>query len=63
MGITELQEQLEVLVRIGTNLQQVAQYARNEIGQKVFEIFWHQEEELCVVSWARWDAQWKGFVE
>ena len=44
--ITELQEHLEVLVQIGTTLQQVAQQARNEIGQKVFEIFWQEEEEL-----------------
>ena len=36
VGITELQEQLEVPVQIGTTLQQVAQQARNEIGQKVF---------------------------
>ena len=39
VGVTELQEQLEVLVQTGTTLQQVAQQARNEIGQKVFEIF------------------------
>ena len=45
MGITERQEQLEVPVLIGITLQQVAQQARNEIGQKVFEISW-QEEEL-----------------
>ena len=36
VSITELQEQLEVRVQIGTALQQVAQQARNEIGQKVF---------------------------
>ena len=63
MGITELQEQLEVLVQIGIALQQVAQQARNERNQKVFEIFWQEEEELCIASWARWDAQWKGLVE
>ena len=33
----------------------MAQQARNEIDQKVFEIF--------IASWARWDAQWKGLVE
>ena len=46
VGITELQEQLEVPVQIGTALQQVAQQARNEIGLKVFEIFWQEGEEL-----------------
>ena len=46
VGITELQEQLDVLEQIGTTLQQVAQQARNDIGQKVFEIFWQEEEEL-----------------
>ena len=63
VGITELQEQLEVLVQIVITLQQVAQQARNEIGQKVFEIFCHEEDELCIASWARWDAQLKGLAE
>ena len=64
VGITEQKEQLEVPVQIGTTLQQVAQQARNEIGQKFIEIFWQEEEEeLCIASWARWAAQWKGLVE
>ena len=37
--ITELQEQLEVFVQIGTTWQQVAQQVRNEIGQKVLKSF------------------------
>ena len=41
----------------------MAQQARHEIGHKVFEIFWQEEEELCIASWARWDAHWKGLVE
>ena len=36
VGITELQEQLEVPVQIGITLQQVAKQARNESDQKVF---------------------------
>ena len=34
VGITELQEHLEVLVQIGITLQQVAQQARNKRNQK-----------------------------
>ena len=63
VGITELQERLEVPVQIGISVQQVAQQERSESGQKMFEVFWQEEEEVCVTSWARWDAQWKGLVE
>ena len=41
----------------------MAQQARSENGQKIFEVFWQEEGEVCVASWARWDAQWKGLVE
>ena len=36
-----------------------------KMGQKIFEVFWQEEEEaeVYVASWARWDAQWKGLVE
>ena len=51
--ITELQERLELPVQIGISIQQVAQQARSENGQKVFEIFWQEEEELCIAGWAR----------
>ena len=61
VGIAELQERVEVPVQIGISFQQVAQQARSENDQKIFEVFW-QEEEVYVVSWARWDAQWKGSV-
>ena len=56
MGTNEFGKNAEMY----STLQQVAQQARNEIGHKVFEIFWQEEEELCVASWARWDAQWNG---
>ena len=62
VGITELQEQLEVLVQIGTTLQQGTQQARRENGQKMFEVFWQEEEEVYIASWARWDAQCEGSV-
>ena len=51
VGITELPERLEVLVQIG-----VAQQARSENGRKIFEVFWQEEEEFCIASWARWEA-------
>ena len=57
VGITELQERLEVPVQIGISIQQVAQQARSENGQKMFEVFWKEEEELCIASWTRWEAQ------
>ena len=47
VGVTELQERLEVLVQIVIYTQQVAQQARSENGQKIFEVFWQEEEELC----------------
>ena len=54
MGIIELQERLEVPVQICISIQQ---------GQKMFEVFWHEEEGVCVASWAMWFAQWKSVVE
>ena len=62
VGITEWQERSEVPVLIGISIQQVAQQGRSENGQEIFEVFW-QEGELCVASWARWDAQWKSLME
>ena len=62
VGITELQARVEVPVQIGIFIEQVAQQAMNEDGQKIFEVFW-QEGELFVASWARWEAQRKGFVD
>ena len=63
MRIAELQERVEVPLQFGITIQQVAQQAMNENGQKIFEIFWQGEEEVCIASLARCDAQWKGLVE
>ena len=63
VGIVELQERLEVLVHIGISIHQVAHQARSENGQKIFEVFWQEGVEVCVASWTRWEAQWKGLVE
>ena len=35
----------------------------NENGQTIFVNFRQGEEELCIASWARRDAQLKGLVE
>ena len=50
-------------LRLGIRIQQVAQQAMNEDGQKIFEVFWQEGEELCIASWASWDAQRKGLVD
>ena len=34
----------------------------NENGQNIFEIFGQGEEEVCIASLARWNAQLKGLV-
>ena len=62
VSITELQERAEVPAQIGISIQQVAQQAMNEDGQKI-EVFWQEEGELFVASWARWAAQRKGLVD
>ena len=49
-------------MQIGISIQQVAQQAMNEDGEKIFDIFW-QEDESCIARWARWEAQRKGLVE
>ena len=57
VGITDLKEGGEVPLQFGITILQVAQQAMNENGQKSFEIFWQGEEEVCIASWARWEAQ------
>ena len=55
VGITELQERVEVPEQIGISIQQVARQAMNEDGQTF--IF------SKLASWARWEAQRKGLVD
>ena len=50
-------------LQFGISIQQVTQLAMNEDGQKIFEIFWQEEGELCIASWARWEAQRKSLVD
>ena len=42
---------------------QIAQQARNERGQKLFEIFRQGENDVYIANLARWDTQLNGLVE
>ena len=55
----ELKEQLESPEEAGNSLMQVAKQARNERGQKLFQIFRQEENEVSIASLARWDTQLK----
>ena len=63
VGMSELNEQLETPEEEGPSIMQIAQQARNEKGQKIFDIFRQGEEEVCIASLARWDTQLKGPAE
>ena len=63
VSVTELQEKLGISKEAGVSIKQVAQQARNENGRKIFEIFRRGEEDVCIASWARWNAQLKGLAE
>ena len=39
VGITELQERVEVPLQFGSSIQQVAQFVMSENGRKIFEVF------------------------
>ena len=56
VSVTELQEQLGMSEEAGISIKQVTQQARNENGQ-FFEMFRQGEEEVCIASWATWNAQ------
>ena len=47
-----MQERVEVPLQFGKTIQHVAQQAMNEDGQKIFEIFRQEGEQLCIASWA-----------
>ena len=63
VGITVLQSRVEVPLQVCIFIQKVAHQAMNEDGQKIIEVFWQEGEEICVASWARWEAQRKGWVD
>ena len=45
------------------SIMQVAQQARNERSQKLFETFRQEENEVHIDSAVRWDTQLKGLAE
>ena len=63
VGLSELIEQLETPEEAGVSIMQLAKQARNERGQKLFQIFRQEENEMYIASLARWDTQLKGLVE
>ena len=63
VSVTELQEQLGISEEAGISVKQVAQQARNENGQNMFEIFRQGEEDACIASCARWNGKLIGLVE
>ena len=63
VGVTELQEQLGISEEEGVSIKQIAQQARNEKGQTIFEIFRQGEDYVRIASRASWTAQLKGLVE
>ena len=56
MGITELQERVEVPAQIGISIQQVAQQAMNLDGQTDFRSILARRRNII------WEAQQKGLV-
>ena len=59
VGITELQEQLEIFKEAGISIKQVAQQAMNDNGQQCFKMF---RQRLLVGPGAthRWKVSWSG---
>ena len=63
VGLSELKEQLEMPEEVGFSIMLIAQQARNEKGEKLFETFRREENEVYIASLARWDTQLNGLVE
>ena len=63
VSLSELKEQQKAFEEAGFSIMQIAQQARNERGQKLFETFRQGENEVYIASAARWDTQLKGLVE
>ena len=63
VGFSELKEQLETPEEAGFSIMHTAKQARNDRGQKLFDIFRQGENKVYIASLARWDTQLKGLVE
>ena len=62
LKVAELKEQLEISEEAGVSIRRIAQQTTNENGQKIC-FFLQGEEEVCVASLARWNAQLKGVAD
>ena len=56
MDLGELKEQSDMPEEAGICIMQIAKQARKEGGQKLFQIFRQEENEVYIASLARWDA-------
>ena len=63
VGLSELKEQLETLEEACISIMQIAKQARNERGQKFFQIFRQEETEVHIARLTRWDTQLNGLVK
>ena len=63
VDLGELKEQLETPEEAGISIMQIAKQTRNERCPKLFQIFRQGENEVYIVSVARWGTQLKGLVE
>ena len=53
VGVTELQEQLEISQETGVSIRQIAQQVMNEKGQKIFRHFLGKERRRCALPVSR----------
>ena len=51
VGLGELKEQLETPDEAGISVMQIAKQARNERGQKLFQFFRQEENEVYIAVW------------
>ena len=63
VGLSELKEQLDTPEESVFFFMQSAKQARNESGQKLFQIFRQKDNEVYIASLARRDTKLKGLVE
>ena len=49
VGVTELQEKRGISAEAGISIKHIAQQARNEKGQKLFETFRQEENEVYIM--------------
>ena len=63
VSLGALKDKLESPEETGIAIMQIAKQARKEGGQKIFQIFRQEENDVCIASLARWDRQLKGLVE